>query len=176
MHFIRIKDIFWTVQVAFNSEISRKKFLSLLFEGKAICISAALTWAWGGYGGISPQGPPYLRPKLAGGYGNFFHVVKNFSEKPATFFFLLAAGEIFGSLGVYTPSPQPEVATPPPPPQRKKRAHQVHAKEEESSGTTATTTADLCSRKRRHYAACIYSKTAHAWRTSGGWLDTAYIR
>jgi hypothetical protein len=68
-----------------------------------------------GVGGMgvytSPHGPPYLRPKLVGGYGNFFHVVKNFSEKPATFFLFFARRRRnFWVLGGIYP-PQPEVAT-----------------------------------------------------------------
>jgi hypothetical protein len=56
----------------------------------------------GGYGGIYlPKDLHTSGQNWLGGHDNFFHVVKNFSEKPATFFVLLAAGEIFGSLGVY---------------------------------------------------------------------------
>ncbi len=59
----------------------------------------------GGMGGYIPrQGPPYLRPKLVGGVWQFFPRSKKlFGEKSATFFFLLAAGEIFFLGGVYTP-------------------------------------------------------------------------
>ena len=68
----------------------------------------------GGMGGyLPPQGPSYLRPKLVGGVWQFFPRSKKLlGGKPVTFFFLLAAGEIFGSWGVYTPPSQGSLPPP----------------------------------------------------------------
>ena len=90
-------------------------------------MACAQTWAWGGMGGIYPP-PNDLHTSgqnWLGGYGNFFHVVKKFSEKPATFIFFARRRRNFCELGgVYTP-----------PPQRKKRAH-------------------VCMRMNRNYKTC----------------------
>ena len=70
------------------------------------------TWAWGGggYGGVytPPKDLHTSGQNWLGGYGNFFHVVKNFSEKPATFFFFFFCSPQAKFLGVgggiYPPS------------------------------------------------------------------------
>jgi hypothetical protein len=46
------------------------------------------------------------------GYGNFFHVVKNFSEKPATFFFCSPEAKFLGVGGYIPPPPSTEKTCP----------------------------------------------------------------
>jgi hypothetical protein len=70
---------------------------------KAICFQFTSDM---GVGGIysPPQGAPYLRPKLVGEVWQFFPRSKKvFGETSDLLFFLLAAGETFGSWGVYSP-------------------------------------------------------------------------
>jgi hypothetical protein len=55
---------------------------------------------WGVYTPPKTSIPPV---KTGWGYGNFFHVVKNFSDEPATFFCFARRRRNFWELGVYIP-------------------------------------------------------------------------
>jgi hypothetical protein len=73
------------------------------FLGSTSALVLAPDMSVGGMGGIYPPRTSIPPDKTGWGYGNFFHVVNNFSGN--LFFYLLAAGEIFGSWGgIYPPT------------------------------------------------------------------------
>ena len=83
----------------------------------------AKLWGWedmgvgGVWGGYIPPPRTFIPPAKTGwgGYGNFFHVVKNFSgETGDLFFFFCSPQANFLGVGGGIYPPQPEVATPPP--------------------------------------------------------------